>query len=109
MPFESRAVQCGHSIIEATRRNLIPTEIQHPHLILCETSQNKLNSLPALLEAAQIKHALWFEPDLDFQLTAICCAPVFGEQRNFFKKFKLIRVPNFNRGHSPQEFSYDGI
>lgn len=91
-------MQCGHAIIQASRKLLIPPDIEHPHLILCEVSPQKLHALPALLKTAGIRYALWQEPDRDNELTSICCEPVYGTQREFFKKFKLIKAPRENSG-----------
>ena len=34
---------------------------------------------------------MFYEPDNDTGYTAICCEPVYDEQRKLFKKFRLLK------------------
>ena len=66
-----RIVQATHAAIEATRY-LLPVEFDHPHLVLIGLSdQEAFTSLCALLERNQINYRLFFEPDLNNELTAL--------------------------------------
>jgi hypothetical protein len=37
-----------------------------------------------------IRHAHFYEPDIENQLTALATEPLFGEQRNLMKKYQLL-------------------
>ena len=81
-------------------RHSPPTDI--PHLILCEVPNEN-----DLLEAAQhikphITIYLFYEPDLNNQLTAIATEPITGIQRQYFRKFKLLNLKGEKHDRNPR-------
>jgi hypothetical protein len=85
-------VQAIHAALEAGRAGLIPSEGEHPHLVLCH-----VDSIHALLRAsdrlalADIRHQLFREPDLDGAPTALATEPVRGRSRAHFRRFQLFK------------------
>jgi hypothetical protein len=45
------------------------------------------------LEVNQIPHYDWIEPDHDFGFTAIATAPIWGEQREALKNYRVYHTP----------------
>lgn len=85
-------MQSVHAGIEAARQGLIDPEIEHPHLVvLTVPTQRELLRAADLLDHAGIKYRQFVEPDLDNSVTAICTAPVSGEQRKHFRRYPLLR------------------
>jgi hypothetical protein len=83
-------VQTAHACIEAAR-HFIPPQVEHPHLIILSAdSELHLHKIKAKLEAEGIPHKGFYEPDMGNQLTALATAPISGQSRNFFKKYKLL-------------------
>lgn len=85
------AVQSCHAAIEAARNGLIPSDIEHPHLVLIGCQ-----NLPALLKVRsklrtlKIHHKDFIEPDIGNQVTAIATAPLSGDSRKHFKQYTLL-------------------
>jgi hypothetical protein len=48
-----------------------------------------LNRVRVKLEANQIPHYCWHEPDHDFGFTAIATAPLYGEQRKILANYRV--------------------
>lgn len=42
------------------------------------------------LDAKNIKSHMFFEPDCQ-EFTSICCEPIYGDDRKFFKRFKMYK------------------
>jgi len=88
LSIPQQAVQSAHAAIEASRAFLEPGQ-EHPSVIIVIVkSEQKLKSIAAKLD---VKFRAFFEPDIGNQMTAIATAPISGEQRNFFKKFQLMK------------------
>lgn len=97
LSFPQRAVQAAHAAVEAGRKNLIPHQVQHPHLIILEVQhEGKLLSAASTLEAKGLRVARWHEPDLSDELTAIAAEVVFGDTRHLFKRYPLLRCSTPN-------------
>lgn len=83
-----KAVQSAHAAIEASRAFIKHGE-EHPSvIILVVKSEHKLKVIADKLD---VKYRAFFEPDIGNQLTAIATAPISGEQRQFFRKFQLLK------------------
>jgi hypothetical protein len=71
---------------------LIPPAAEHPHVVVCAAG-----SIDSLLRAAgrltqsNIRHRLFFEPDLDCAPTALATQPVRGPARALFRRFPLLK------------------
>jgi len=90
--IEQQAVQSTHAAIEATR-HLIPPQIEHPHVIICEVSnEEKLKKQTSYLSSLGIKYKPFYEVDIGNQITAIATEPIYGEDRRHFKKYNLLKV-----------------
>jgi len=85
-------VQAVHAAIEAARAGLIPASGEHPHVVVCA-----VGSTESLLRAADrlsqfnIRHRLFFEPDLGCAPTALATEPVRGSPRALFRRFPLLK------------------
>jgi hypothetical protein len=85
-------VQAVHAAIEAARAGLIPPDGQHPHVVVCE-----VGSIDSLLRAADrlsrsnIRHRLFFDPDLGCAPTALATEPMRGSLRALFRRFPLLK------------------
>lgn len=96
LSLAQQAVQAAHAVIEASPS--IPSELQHPHLILCGVkSESQLSESLQRLREAGIQCYEWREDDLDNQLTSIATEPVYGEDREHFNKFQLLTMKPENR------------
>jgi hypothetical protein len=87
-------VQALHAALEAGRVGLIPSagEHPHPHLVLCQVdSIHALLRASDRLNAAQIRHQIFCEPDLDGAPTALATEPVHGRSRAHFRRFQLYK------------------
>lgn len=83
-------IQTAHATQEITK------EIDHPertsHLILFEAkNEEHLINIKQKLDEQGIKSHMFFEPDWNTGHTAIATAPIYGEDRNFFKKFRMYK------------------
>lgn len=65
---------------------------EHPSVILCIVkNENKLKKLTQRLILLKIKFCSFEEPDLEWSTTAIATQPLYGEQRQPFKRFQLLQ------------------
>ncbi len=91
LPTSHRAVQAVHATIEASRQGLIPAGTEHPYLVvLTVPTEADLERMIGTLELAAIPHCAYREPDLGGTMTALATAPVLGEQRRHFRRWKLL-------------------
>jgi hypothetical protein len=91
LPSAQQAVQGIHAALEAGRRDLIPTDGDHPHLVFCTVPDEWALELAARrLRIADIGHAPFREPDLGDRLTAVCTVPVGNDQRRHFRRYPLF-------------------
>ena len=87
IPLAQQIIQAAHATQEITKK------IEHPeqtsHFILLEASnEEQLNTIQMKLQDKGIRHEMFYEPDVD-EHTAIATEPIFGKDRNFFRKFKF--------------------
>ncbi len=93
-----QAVQGIHAALESGRRNLIPAEGDHPHLVFCTVADEPALELASRqLRVLGIGHSSFREPDLDDSLTALCTVPVGSESRRHFRKFPLFFSQEFEQ------------
>lgn len=93
LSFPQIAVQASHAAIEATRR-FIPPQSQHPHLVLLSVpdEQSLLSAYDYFLYN-KIDSALFKEPDIGNQATALATELISGKRRRFFSDFNLLTIP----------------
>ncbi len=97
LPPEQQTVQACHAAYEAGLR--LPTPSTSPddasdadpdYSVICAVdSEQKLLEAHRHLLRQQIPTVLFTEADLDDQATALASAPVKGEQRKAFARFRL--------------------
>lgn len=91
LPLHAQLVQSSHAALEMGLQldpNKKPTQVSF--LILLEVrDQDHLHQISEYLELNEIDYHMFFEPDYDMGHTAICTEPMYGNQRNKFKKFEL--------------------
>lgn len=91
LTHEQRAVQSIHAAIEAARFGLIPSNIEHPHLVLLGVkNQLSLYNCVDKLDSLNIKYRYFKEPDIDNEITSVVTEPISGEIRNHFRKYNLL-------------------
>ncbi len=91
LPEKHRPVQAVHATIEASRRGLIPSDSEHPYLVvLAVPSEADLDRMMATLQLAKIRHTPYCEPDFGGRMTALATAPVSHEQRRHFRRWPLL-------------------
>ena len=93
IPPEYQIVQANHACFEMGLQladEKKPKQVSH--MVLCAIAgEEELEKVSLYLRKNSIEHHLFFEPDYNTGNTAICCEPVYGEQRKLFKKFKLLK------------------
>lgn len=66
--------------------------IDTPHLVLCNTSYERLEYLTKTLEYKDIGFRSFVEPDIGNELTAIATLPIDGDRRKVFSNVKLLKA-----------------
>lgn len=89
MPIHYQIIQAAHATQEITKST------EHPdntcHFILFEVKDEEdLTKIKTKLDVKGIKSHMFHEPDVG-EYTSITTAPMFGNDRKFFKKFKMFR------------------
>lgn len=88
-----QAVQAIHAAVEATRRGLIPSGIEHPSLVLCgEPNEDILGQLSDQLKQLGIRHIPFREPDRNDELTALATEPLTKAQRRRLRNLSLLTL-----------------
>ena len=84
-----RAVQSCHAVIEATRNFNMNGE--HPSVIICGIkNEHTLKRQIEYLTSNKIKFSKFYEPDINFELTAICTEPL-SHNREIMRRYQLIK------------------
>lgn len=79
-----RAVQACHATFELASKGY-----GHPSLVLVVVrNEIKLKEVMSKLQEQGIKFEYFKEPDLDYQVTAICTEPI--EHNEYLKRFQLL-------------------
>lgn len=87
-----QCVQSSHACIEAASKFKFGDLSEHPHLIMLGTkSEEQLENIKKKLCDQQIQFAQFNEADRNDELTAVCTDAVFGDKRDFFRKFQLLK------------------
>lgn len=86
-----QAVQSAHAVLEMHRQfNGVLKE--HPSIIILgvKNEQKLKNVIGKLVQHNKFRFTTFQEPDIGNQFTALATEPLYGEDRKFFKEFKLI-------------------
>ena len=87
---EQIVVQTSHAVLELSRTKPVDTA-DHPSIIVCGIkSEEKLRRLND--EFSQFKPVAFHEPDRDNEMTAVAIGPIYGDDRQAFRKFNLLRI-----------------
>ncbi len=85
-------VQATHAGIESARQ-FLPIDHEHPHLVVCGVKgEEQLKNTVNKLKSQGIRFAEFIEPDRNNELTAAATAPIFGEDRRYFKNFNCLKL-----------------
>jgi hypothetical protein len=88
-----QAVQAIHAAVEASRVGLIDGSGDHPHLVVLSIpDESSLLIASEKLRAADIPHAVFVEPDLGDEATALATAPLSGDARRHFRRYRLLEL-----------------
>lgn len=91
LPIEQQIIQTAHATQEITKKT--PHPVNTCHLILLEASNKiHLQNIRMKLAEREIEHEMFYEPDNDMGYTAIATEPIYGSERNFFKKFRMYQA-----------------
>ena len=90
MPHFYQIIQAAHATQEITK------QIDHPektcHFILFEAkNEADLQKIKTKLDMKGIKSHMFNEPDYGTGYTSIATEPIYGDDRQFFKKFKMFK------------------
>jgi hypothetical protein len=90
LPVVHQLIQLGHACHCAGRNREIGVI---PNLVLFEVKdENALHRITFDLDEHRIDHSLFREPDMNYELTAICTEIIDSEEkRDFFRGFNLYR------------------
>jgi hypothetical protein len=87
MPFRHQLIQYGHAIwMMASLRGY--DEASHNQVAIGVPDQLALERVQKKLQANQIQHYPWVEPDNALGFTAICTAPIEGVQRELLRNYR---------------------
>jgi hypothetical protein len=88
-----QAVQAQHALLEAAKHLKVTNWNDHPHLVLCGVnSLQKLLNCSAYLKSHGIDHAIWTEPDINGEPTALATTLITGEIRKTLRKYQLLQL-----------------
>lgn len=69
--------------------------MDHPHFVLtCVKDESELIKWICKIKQSNLECSIWKEPDMSNEITAVAVQPVYGDQRRFFRKLKLLGVNN---------------
>jgi peptidyl-tRNA hydrolase len=98
LPGPQITVQAAHASIEATKHYSFPAEScgqqnwVHPHLVVCGVeNERKLLTEYEKLSKIGVKTKVFYEEDRNNEATALASEIVFGEDRKYFRKYKLLK------------------
>lgn len=87
-----QCVQTAHACIESCKIFNFAALSDHPSVIVCGVkSETQLETVCKRLKQQGIHFVSFREPDIGNQLTSVATEPIFGEQRNFFRKYQLLK------------------
>ncbi len=79
-----QVVQACHSILESKT----VYEGEHPYVIVFGIKSSKMHKVKQDLESNGIECTAFYEPDVDYKLTAFCTKPM--ERHEYMRKFQLL-------------------
>lgn len=85
-------VQASHAAILLGKQ--YPTDLEHPRLVVIGATDDELCRVQFRLNAAGIRYFVFQEPDLGDKITAIVTAPVFSDDRKFFRRYRCLGSKN---------------
>jgi hypothetical protein len=103
IPAEHQNVQSLHAVFSIA--TLTGLEFAIPNIITIGVPDKAaLHRVVAKLQANQIPHYAWMEPDFDFGFTAIATTPLDAEQKQILMNYRLLKFKpeNFNALGVPQ-------
>jgi hypothetical protein len=87
-----QCVQSSHACIDACKSFDFASLSEHPSVIMCGVkTETQLETVCKRLKEQGIRFASFREPDIGHQLTSVCTQPIFGTDRDFFRKFQLLK------------------
>lgn len=90
IPFAQQLVQVGHAALEAGREHYDGKETAS-FIVLQVPDRAALESAARTLEALDIEHHLFHEPDFGMGHSALATRPVRGKERQHFRRWPLWR------------------
>lgn len=95
IPAEQQVVQSCHAVFHMAE--LYIPDRQTPNIIVIGVPHlTALNRVKTKLQANQIPHYAWTEPDFDMGETAIATVPLDSEQREVLKNYRVLRLKTDN-------------
>jgi hypothetical protein len=89
LSFPQQVVQASHVAYEAGQSH-DPT-LDHPHFCVCGVKgEADLHKIAAKLDNAGIRYCVFREADRNDECTALMTAPVFGDQRRLFRRYRCL-------------------
>ncbi len=86
-----QAVQAGHALLLVGNKFLDSNTNQTPHLVLLGVdTEEDLLSLHETLVKNQVSVTLYWEEDFNNAFTSLATAPLSGDKRRLFKKYRLL-------------------
>jgi hypothetical protein len=93
LSFSQQVVQAAHAAIESAH-HLIPSDIDHPHLVVCGVKDlDQLERAADRLDKAEIRYRVFYEADIGDEPTALATEPIYGDDRRHFKRFNCLKIP----------------
>jgi hypothetical protein len=90
LPRNHLTVQAAHAAIAATLTYGQPGRT-HPHLVVCAVKDEvELEAAFEKLKESGVPVVAYREDDMGDALTAVCTAPLMGEERRPLKRFRLL-------------------
>jgi hypothetical protein len=89
LSIPQQIIQTAHAVDELNK-NITPNEEIDNMVLFAVKGERSLENISKQLVKENISYSMFYEPDID-QYTSIATEPIYGEQREFFKQFKLKR------------------
>jgi len=94
LSIPQQVVQASHAAYEAGRFH--DSTLDHPHFVVCGVkSEADLHKIVSRLDCAAIPYRIFREADRQDEATALMTAPVFGDQRRLFRRYRCLGSNGF--------------
>ena len=94
LSYAQKAVQSAHAAVEACRWYL-DEDLPHPSIIILvvknEAKLKKVEEEIKNMEGGVFHYEAFREPDMGNEMTAIATGPLYGDQRDMFKRYQLLK------------------